>query len=275
MKELQLGARPIDILSEARRMFDVQDSIPRSYITYRGLRPRLLKDDLGKPVLTLGYIDVLPTLNGENLVDLVNAEIERRKTVDGSGKVSIVDIGYGNGQFLLDCRKEWGAAVNLMGYGSDIYTTTNPGSMFETAAGEVPISTKEELDENRVLLINGNVIDIRRILGDNFADFVVSSNAFEYVKYPEWELMKKIYRVLNPNGIALLDFTFTASRRVDEITEYSNSKGYQIDANGSGVAFMKTQPDICLPIRTVQWNMFPRLRITGDSSALSVPIPLF
>ncbi|OGH24291.1 MAG: hypothetical protein A3B47_00810 [Candidatus Levybacteria bacterium RIFCSPLOWO2_01_FULL_39_24] len=250
---------PLGILNKARNEFDKEVAHPASFITYRGLRKREIPILNGKIEKVEGYLDVLPTLEGKDFLQLVNDKIKERELARQSQeKVKVVDIGYGTGEFLFDCRKEWQDKVQIIGYGTDVYTKTIKLN------SEVIIPWRDKrLEKADVELIQGNVVDIRKKLGDNFADIIVSSMALMYVHYPEWELVKKIYRVLRPGGIALLDYTPTSLEMFHSILEYLEDKGYSFEVN-KGLAFQKTKQDINVPIRTINLNsLHSRLKISS------------
>lgn len=216
---------------------------------------------LSKEDKEYGYIDLLPTFQGKNFIQLVNNEIQKRKqelakTGSPYKKVTIVDIGYGKGFFLLDCRKIWGDDVELIGYGTSEYTKEPETSTLDSIVeGENNSVTAELLTKSGIKLVEGDVIDIRKNLGDNTADFIVTCNALIYVNYPQWEVFKKIYRTLRQNGIALIDSILGLLDQEEDTYDYLNRLGYNFELSDSpqglhGTAFQKTFPDINIPIGT-------------------------
>lgn len=170
----------------------------------------------------------------------------------------------------MDSRKEWGDRVKLVGFGPNVYTKNEDRiwSRQVPNAQAVISPTEEALNESEVELAEGNVIDIRKILGDNFADFVVSSQALKDVPYPQWELLKKLYRILKPSGVALLHYDWRAVEIISPILGYLTDNGYRFEAEGDGIAFQKTKTDIALPVRTIRWNKGPEIKISAQESQL-------
>lgn len=264
---------PLGILSKSRRQFNEQASNPKTgWYTHRGLRPRTLEHAVGDYVSRetwVGYIDLLPTFEGKNIIELVSGEIhsreeQARRTGILAEPVVIVDVGYGNGEFLLDSRKEWGDKVRLVGFGPSVYTRNEDRIWSRQVANAQAIlpPTEPLLRESEVELVEGNVIDIRKILGDNFADFVVSSQTLKDIPYPQWELIKKLYRILKPSGVALLHYDYRAPKMLGPILDFLSENGYIFEAVEDGVSFRKTKDDIALPVRTIQWNHNPKIKIS-------------
>lgn len=237
---------PLGILNETRDEFDKEVVDPSSVMTYRGLRKRDIPSLNGEIEKVQGYLDVLPTFEGKDFLQIVNDDMkEQEMSGHLQGKVKILDIGYGTGAFLLDCHEEWQDKVQLVGYGTDVYTKI-PQKHLKAI---IP-RTDMDLKKAEIELIHGNVIDLRNKLGDNSIDFIVSSMALMYIHYPQWELIKKVYRVLKPNGVALLDYESNTANMLRPILGYLKDQGYIFEINKGGLAFQKTKPDINVPIRT-------------------------
>lgn len=257
---------PSHILENAREAFRSDAANPSPLMrTYRGLRKQEILLSNEKKYITEGYIDVLPKIHDKNFIGLVNEKIvQRKQTAERSGqpyeKVKIVDIGYGKGVFLLDCNTEWGEDVELIGIGSDEYTKMT-SLVLDELGGEASSEfapTNKLLKKSGTRLVNGSVVDIRKLLGDNSADFIVSCYALTYVKYPGWEMIKKIYRTLKPDGIALLDYDHSGAGDIRAVEDYLNNNGYDFETTTDGVAFQKTILDINVPIRTVNIHTYPK-----------------
>lgn len=254
----EIHLKPGEIVARARSQFENHREPDQMYITFRGLRSRMFysrKVD--------GYSDALPEFEGKTIIDLVNLEVEERKrqaqaTGKPPTKVVIVDLGYGRGNFLLDCRQEWQDAVKLVGFGTSIPSDTplKLWGCFQPNGLILP-PTADLLTAANISRVEGNAIDIAKILGRNFADFVVSSFTLSYVNYPPWEMMKKLYRILKPNGVALVDFGISLARSYREqdeetqrISAYLAKHGYLFELKRRSTAFRRTSPDIKVPIAT-------------------------
>jgi SAM-dependent methyltransferase len=276
MKEPEPGYEHVPEWADdnARRRFDEDRANPSKFaVSYRGLRSRILpswENGSFQEDCLEGYLDELPTLGGADFVSLVNAEIGKRReisltTASQIESVVILDIGYGDGSFLLDCREEWGDKVRLVGLGASVYTRIERSRNTKDRVGEPVLfpPTEKQIKEKGIELIEGNAVDVRNILGDAFADFIVSAYALMYVDYPPYELLRKIYSILKPAGVALLDYSPTAYARVETILTKLKMAGYEIELNHDGVAFRKTHDQLDPSIRTVDWGT-PDSRIRVD-----------
>jgi SAM-dependent methyltransferase len=254
---------PLEILIGARKQFEQDIATPESFVTWRGLRQRGVPVEENLDELVEGYINILPRYQGNDIIELVDKAIEDRTSA--SDKITIVDIGYGNGSFLLDARKEWGDQLRLIGYGNDGYTKIPQRTHLARAQGGYYLPpTQTQLEEAGIELINGNAIDIRDKLGDNTADFIVSCYGLTNVEFPHWELLKKVYRSLKPGGIALIH-PFYDLHILMTVQDYLLEMGYDFTINLDGVSFKKTLPDIKIPVWT-QWPKEDPARIIIGSS---------
>lgn len=258
-----MSETPGRILEDIRRDFDEEKrSGFANFDVSRGLFRNI---ELG----TDGYLDSLPTFEGSDLVELIDAEIHKRKVESQTtGKpyqrVRIVDIGYGQGRMLLDCASKWGEDVELIGYGNSNYSKISVMS----EDGSMLPPTKDEIDLAGIRLIEGNIIDIRKTLGDNFADFLVCCNTMQWVSYPQWEMVKKIYRTLNVNGVALIDSIYLGqnNQQRSNLSIYLENNGYSFELGKDTIAFKKTQLDIALPIRSIESIFDQKVVIPNDPS---------
>jgi len=231
--------KPYSVIQSTRERFKSEINSPEKFPTYRGLYKHKLPDGS----MSESYIDVLPTFKGKDFASLIDEEVQRREqratlSEKPFERIVIVDIGYGMGQFLLDCKERWGDKVSLIGFGTDVYAKRG----FHDADNDI-VPTYDVLINLGVNLVEGNVIDIEKRLENNSADFVVASNALIYVLYPRWELLKKIYRVLKQNGIALLD-SGPYPEGGAELEKYLEENGYLFEFTAIGTAFKKTNPDV-------------------------------
>jgi ubiquinone/menaquinone biosynthesis C-methylase UbiE len=292
---------PAKVLAESRQNYQSELEDRQLFTTYRGLRkfevkkedhpkglqllrwlkPKVAPKTSVEPVVdpriyanlkTLereqkeeeGYLDVLPTFEGRNFLELVTDLIQKRKdeaVKNGQSyeKVVIVDLGFGQGRFLLDCYEKWGDDVELIGYGTDRYTKQPATMQVGLYTVEFP-PTHQALLEAGIKTIEGNLVDLRQRLGDNQADLVVSSYALMYVQYPRWEMFKKIYRVLKPEGIAFLDQGLEFSElqfNPEKLSRELSENGYKFEFHPAKTSFQKTKSDIDVPIGT-QLDQFNR-----------------
>jgi 2-polyprenyl-3-methyl-5-hydroxy-6-metoxy-1,4-benzoquinol methylase len=192
-----------------------------------------------------GYIDRLPTLEGKNVVELIEDEVTKRKlnalrTGEPYKKVRILDVGYGAGYFLLDCAERWGNDVELSGFGLDKYAKAE---------------NAEQIEQAGISLIDGNIIDIQETLEENEADVLVCNDVIQWVEYPRWEIIKQLYHTVRPGGIALASGVSPSLRSVSldkpDLATYLNEQGYQFEIRETEVAFRKTKDRLDLPIHSV------------------------
>jgi len=218
------------------------------------------------------YNSELPTFHKLPLVTLIQKELDRRQKIVGPGKqidpIIIVDIGYGSGLALLDMKEKWGENVFVVGYGTS--ALAKRGGDITSGNAELQ-PTYERLLGNGIHLVEGNVVDIREILketfGKNFhADFLTLCYVAGNVHYPPFELLKKLYRVLQPpvdpkktgGGVLLMnqfhDLIFEANQN-DRLFAHLQSLGYLLENQGiKGISLQKTatHPDLPANIRTIQ-----------------------
>jgi len=221
----------------------------RSYAFDRGLMGR--SDPDGIESYSYGYLDILPTFQGLNFLQLVENKIQ-----SGNNPV-ILDIGYGAGNFLLDCRKIWGDEVELNGYGPSAQTRSH---FLRGSLSNPP--TAKLLENAEIDLIDGDLIDFSRVYGHEKADIIVSVTALQHTYYPQWELVKKIYRGLKSDGIGLLHWTSDVVENMhSQLGYYLLESGYEFEFDLNTVALRKNKPDLNLPIRTVRWDDTPKFKI--------------
>jgi SAM-dependent methyltransferase len=263
MREDCRSYTPSEILERVQMSYEEDCTSPNPFMgTIRGLYARDILLMNGQTENMEGYVQCLPRFYEKTFPSLVTGaiikrEIDSKKQGIPFERVRIVDLGYGKGIFLLDCDNKWKDKVELVGLGCEDYTR-----MDHSIVGYHVPPTYDQLMKAGVRLVEGNIIDCRRLLGDNFADFVVESNVLLHVNYPIWEMVKKVYRILKPGGIALLDSHSDGNRMMRKVRGYLREQGYDFEID-HGIAFRKTRPDIKLPIRTVNFGGYPTsLRIS-------------
>lgn len=181
--------------------------------------------------------------------------------------VVIADLGYGNGQALLETAQRWGNKVCLIGYGPSQLTDFT-GYDSGTAKDVEP--TRAHLNAWGVKLIEGNLINIRScLIGELTPDLILANHSLQYADYPFWELIKKVYRTVKHGGYVLIaiappDYRIrkhAADNRLDDdnqkilkqeaqlltdqlhsLKEYLNDAEYdfQIDVSKGHIAFRRT-----------------------------------
>lgn len=250
-----MSITPIEIRRIQEEQFLKQKAVrgvsKESYAFDRGLLGRSDPDEI-EPYMH-GYLDVLPTFNGLSFIDHVE------KRINYGEKPAILDIGYGMGKFLLDCRKIWNDEVILQGYGP---SDQSKSEFMHSGIRNEP--TSKLLEDRNIELIEGDVIDFSKIYGHEKADIIVSVTALQHVNYPQWELIKKIYRGLKPDGIAFLHWTIKVSSNLqNQLSSYLDQEGYKFEFSDNTISIRKNKPDIDLPIRTVDYGFHPKYQISN------------
>lgn len=201
------------------------------------------------------YLTVLPEFEGKNIIEWVEIKIqehqqEAQKLGIQPRPVRIVDIGYGEGQALLDMAYRWGEKVQLIGYGD----RTISEEAFEY---NKPHSIAQELQQAGIQQVDGNIIDIdkrlREVYGNNFhPDIIMASFVLRYVGlFPQWKIFQRIYRTLGKGGIAFLNDTSTLLLHSGDkdvpASEYLQARGYSWETQDyheetdtSTIAFQRT-----------------------------------
>lgn len=201
------------------------------------------------------YVDSLPTHGGRNLLQLLDTNVQRGSTiveVDGEMRVTrpvCLDAGYGSGYFLLDVLKYTSGLVKCVGYGPPIDAQSS-------YLGLPP--TYQRLQSEGIQLIDGDIIDIDRKLGPNTADLLTVSQVFGWVKYPHWEIIKKLYAVLRKNGVCLINACYLQlDTDAIDLEVFLSEHGYDFEINrrkNGQVAFRKTHEALDLPLSGVVLN---------------------
>lgn len=156
------------------------------------------------------YAQALPSVRREkdqlNVISFIDQMILERKRAEREQgipyqRISILDIGYGNGQDLLDAKNRWGDDVILVGFGPSFLTDIDG---YDRQFNRRIHPTREALRESNVELVEGNVIDISEQLSGRQFDVIMSCNALQYSDYLLWPELTNIYSMLKPTGYAFL-----------------------------------------------------------------------
>jgi SAM-dependent methyltransferase len=127
-----------------------------------------------------GYLDVLPKWEGMQLDELIEQRIKL-----GKEPVMILDIGCGRGKFLRDCVEKWGDEVQCEGITSYPYHSEYPAN-------------------DKITIKEGDAQRLTNFFPRNKYDIVTAVFIVEYVSDP-WITLKRIYEVLKPGGIGLIN----------------------------------------------------------------------
>ncbi|MCK9597322.1 class I SAM-dependent methyltransferase [Candidatus Pacearchaeota archaeon] len=192
------------------------------------------------------YVEELPKFQGKNLLEIVDEKIISK---NGS-PVQILDIGCGQGKFLLDCKEKWGSHINCAGLSAFPYHEEE-ASLFPYTE---ELSLNSVLKKKRVDIKTGDVHRLYESFPKNNFDIITSSTAFRYFAHPAVAL-KMIYQALNHNGICLVnDFSLSRNFRpyVDDLNKLHDflreTYGFEFHKKLWGLSFQKRREKLSLPV---------------------------
>lgn len=214
------------------------------------------------------YAGYLPSYEGKNLLDILN---RKAQTED---PVTLLDLGCGKGQFLLDLARH-APHLHLTGITSYPYHQESPSHV-------------RNLDQHDIKIHVADIQDLKRVIPSNSVDVATSVFAFGYLADPWWAL-KQTYDILKPGGIGLFyGFPLADSLKsqkpvLDQVAHYLKEQyGMEITIygiNSTQMSFEKNKPHLTLPlsyskkkhITMVQGQKnitFPRFTYTLDPRVL-------
>jgi len=253
-----------NMVTHARRRYSDTISLDtvHQYTVHRGLKRIDSVFD--------NYLDILPTFQAKGFLQILKEKVDSRRKLAEQGenpaKIVIVDIGFGKGNFLLDLHQKaleegWREHIELVGFGPLKHAKIDTDLSVFGVKKVIP-ATFAQLQEAGIKLVEGNAIDINResdskgnqMLGKGFADIIVASNSLQYVThasddigYPQWELIKKIYRTLKPEGVALLDVGVDYGADTFILQDTLRQAGYAFEVIAGvlpKISFQKTKHDL-------------------------------
>ncbi|OGH16974.1 MAG: hypothetical protein A3C30_01850 [Candidatus Levybacteria bacterium RIFCSPHIGHO2_02_FULL_40_18] len=228
-------------VSEARRSAFETHSKPIGYQTDRGIS---------------WYENELPTLNNKSFIDIVEEKLAAQPI---DQPLKIVDIGCGNGFFLVSCALRWPGQVSCVGITAQEF----PNPFLEEGKIAKSKSTVYNKGVDAVKIIKADVMDIIPLMGRGSIDVAVALQAFRYFGDP-WGALKRVYAALKDDGVCLIDsVNFNLGhvndpkdqkRIIDEVIMAAylrNAYGMEFFAGDKfpPLSFKKTSPRLTLPIR--------------------------
>lgn len=192
------------------------------------------------------YSETLPLFDGKNINLLIQDAIDKNEKEAKNTSTSykpplIVDIGYGAGYFLLESKRRWGDKIKCIGYGP-ILDTQIP------YLGNPP--THKSLIDAGIELVEGNIIEIDKSISN--ANILTASHIVEWIHYPHWELIKKLYRILAQDGVGLVNkCQLIPENDAFNLGMILEKEGYQFEIgkkHKGDIAFRRTKPKITVPI---------------------------
>jgi len=188
------------------------------------------------------YLDVLPTNQGKDLIQIID-ELK----VNGKKPIRLLDIGGGAGLADMDLRTEYPSDVLeivMIGHIEDVQT-----DLFKPNRKVSRNSTETELGEKNIKFISLDLSksnpDLTDQLGGDF-DVIIASHSLKWIaekrasNRPDFfkegvgeevkkEMVHEVYELLKPNGVALI-------APYDQDIMYGIEK---LELNHDGVSFKK------------------------------------
>lgn len=232
------------ILESSDRAFEN----PSNEVITRGLRP---SEGTRVSEGNESYLDILPTYDGKDFIQILTEEIEERKK-EGGGPVRILDIGGGAGIAMLDLRDEFTPEeLEIVIIGNEKHTQTE---LDDNQRGVRRDSTANELSDRNINFIHTNFLRAHRDIGTRSFDVVVACYSLNWIDYSPYAIFKKVWRQLVPGGVAFLapfsgDIALIGQKdsNVENLWSYLNSNcDAGIEMNGGGISF-KRDDDVVLP----------------------------
>ncbi len=199
-------------------------------------------EGLGLTDATASYVDLLPRFEKKTFLDHLY------QLVDDKGKGKYLDIGGGTGLAALDLREIFPPEkldIAVIGHQTDI----EEGQYAHF--GRYPLQpTKEKLEENNINFIHTDFLKAHKKLGSSSFDVVTACWSLNYIEYPPYAILKKVWRQLTPNGVAFiypLSVGLVDTKTGDRLsfTEYLQDEfDLDIEARGGGISFRRTKPQL-------------------------------
>lgn len=137
------------------------------------------------------YNTELPLFEGRVASESIRREIKTK------GKISLLDVGCGRGDFLVDCKDIWGKKIDAFG------VTAFP---YHLASGDL---IKEKINKAGVQIVVGDAQSLsstlhRKKFLQEF-DIITSVWTFDYLR-DSLAALKGVYNSLKPGGLALINW---------------------------------------------------------------------
>lgn len=192
------------------------------------------------------YLRFLPKLSGKNVIEIIE---EKSQEVS---PVKILDVGCGNGRFLIDCKRKWQDKVECTGISAYLYHLED--RKWELGAAGKTVHKLEELEIQILQMDAQSFVSPSKLKPESY-DVVVSVMTSQYLADPA-AMLKSIYRVLRIGGVGLVErpmpmMTASDRRLLAEYLEREYGMEFIPGYWYQGVAFRKSRERLTLPISTV------------------------
>jgi SAM-dependent methyltransferase len=177
-----------------------------------------------------GYLGYLPTFQNQTFLEILEAKARQSLNKDD---ITFVDLGYGRGRVLIDLSEypPTRNKVRLIGVGPTAYSKLE----VKTSDGRTIPPTYEKLVQNKITLIDRNMVRIKEFMPESSADVVVAAFSLYTVKYPSWEIIKNVYSVLKPGGIFMSTDAcpLVPGQKPEYLSEYLAKSGYLFEVHNT------------------------------------------
>ena len=233
-----------DVFVKARETAFIYHQAPGRYaITYRGLKN--IKDTQGGYLNPWGYNDLLPTFGGMRLEDWIEYKIKQ------NGIAKLLDVGCGQGNYLIECKERWGKQVECYGITSRIFRTETQIRQ-GLSEGDVLRGLKAQGLDIRI----ADAQRIKVIYPEEYFDVITAVHLAEYLA-DSWSLISGVYSTLERTGVSFINefpIRLTDPTNIPTLVDYLRSNfGMNItQAHKIGgyyhFAFQNTNQDLILPV---------------------------
>ncbi len=220
-----------------------QQSVKQRYTHSRGLYAKTEHRN-GESFAVAGYNDLTAKVNGKKLDQLIAERIEEK------GTISVLDIGCGNGQFLLDGYNKWGAAFKGTGLTAFRYNS-------QTCNRECcdDIEMKHYLADIPIVLGDAQKVDTQ--FEHQSFDLVTAVWLSSYLA-DSWAMVTGINRLLVPDGIAFVtgfqpNVVNGLSANAESMLKQQGFDFLEGVSDESNLTLNKTVDDIQLPIKPINF----------------------
>ena len=174
---------------------------------------------LGERVVNKGYDSFLPTINGQNVIEIIEAGVSRLKPRE---KLRVLDVGCWTGWALSDClaKKSWQGKLALFGI-----------------TAQIPGWRKKDLEDQGVRIEVNDANQLAKIFKGEKFDLIISSNSLGYM-FDSFSVLKQIWELMAKDGKALVCGLYWEQERkrdLEKINHYLRKFGFPVVFKERGV----------------------------------------
>lgn len=155
------------------------------------------------------YRDLLPLIDGQTVEGLINCKIQE------FGEITLLDVGCGNGRFLIECKLTWQDKINCVGLTAYPYFRYR----LERKKGEVEPKTEEDLNKFGITIIeDADAQSLPQYFPSENFDIVACANTARYLADP-LALIVGIHKILKVGGTAFINEMRMPTENLDDAKE--------------------------------------------------------